>query len=87
MSDLRLLSSILRAALVLSFLLALGGAFVPGAVGTASAVACITVLVAAPVLRVAWLTVDWIRQGDRRFAPLGGVLLGVLVASAVVALF
>lgn len=87
MSDLRLLSSILRAGLVVAFALALGGAFIPGTVGTASAVACVAMLVSAPVLRVAWLTVDWARIGDRRFAALGGVLLAVLVASAVVALF
>jgi hypothetical protein len=87
MSDLRLLSSILRAGLVVAFALALGGAFIPGAVGTASAVACVALLVAAPVLRVGWLTVDWVRAGDRRFAALGGVLLAVLVTSALVALF
>ena len=87
MSDLRVLSSILRVGLIGAFALALGGAFIPGTVGTASAVACVALLIAAPVLRVAWLTVGWTRQGDRRFAALGGVLLGVLVASAVVALF
>lgn len=86
MSDLRVLASILRVGLVVAFVLALAGAFVPGAVGTASAVTCVALLIAAPVLRVGWLTVDWARQRDRRFAALGGVLLGVLVASAVVAL-
>jgi uncharacterized membrane protein len=87
MSDLRLLASILRIGLVAAFVLALGGAFVPGTVGRVSSVVCIALLIAAPVLRVGWLTVDWARAGDRRFAALGAVLLGVLVASAIVALF
>lgn len=86
MNDLRVLASILRVGVVVAFALALGGAFAPGPVGTASAVACIAVLVAAPVLRVGWLTVDWIRDGDRRFALLGGALLLVLATGAVVAL-
>jgi len=85
-NDLRVLASILRVGVVVSFALALAGAFVPGQVGTASAVACIAVLVAAPVLRVGWLTVDWIRDGDRRFALLGSALLLVLASGAVVAL-
>jgi hypothetical protein len=31
---------------------------------------------------VAWLTVDWARIGDRRFALLGVALLSVLAAGA-----
>jgi hypothetical protein len=34
---------------------------------------------------VIWLTVGWARQGDRHFAALGGVLVAVVVASAVIA--
>jgi hypothetical protein len=86
MNDLRALGWVLRALLGLAFLAALGGAFLPGRAGTVSAVACVAVLVGAPVLRVGWLTVGWLRQGDRRFAALGGVLLVVLAASGAVAL-
>jgi hypothetical protein len=86
MNDLRLLATILQGALVAAFVLGLGGAFVPGPVGTASAVAALAVLVGAPVLRVAWLTVDWHRAGDKRFALVGEALLVILVVSGVVAL-
>ena len=42
-------------------------------------------LISAPVVRVGWLTVEWARTGDRRFAAMGGVLLGVLVVSGLLA--
>jgi hypothetical protein len=48
-------------------------------------VACVVLLICAPVARVGWLTVEWARAGDRRFAMLGAVLLGVLVTSGVLA--
>ena len=64
--------------------LALGGAFVPGRVGDVSEVALLVVLIGAPVLRVAWLTVDWARERDRVFVGLGLVLLAVLAASGLI---
>ena len=79
------LAGLMQIALIAAFLLALGGAFVPGAIGHASGVACIALLMCAPVARVGWLTVEWARAGDRRFAMLGAVLLGVLVTSGVLA--
>jgi hypothetical protein len=85
MNDLRLLAAILQVGLVTAFVLGLGGAFIPGPLGTASAVGALAVLVGAPVLRVAWLTVDWGRAGDRRFAVFGAALLVVLAVSGVVA--
>jgi hypothetical protein len=84
MNDFRFLSRILQAALVLTFALALGGAFLPGTLGTASGTACIVILIAAPVLRVAWLVVDWSREKDTRFAFLGCGLLAVLAASGAI---
>lgn len=87
MTDLALLARVLRVALVVAFVGALGGAFLPGTVGTASEWVSLGVLIGAPVLRVGWLTWDWAREGDRRFAAIGGVLLGVLATSSVVALF
>ena len=80
-----LLARILRVALSAAFVAACGGAFVPGTVGDVSAIVCIGVLIAAPTLRVVWLTVVWARQGDRRFTAMGAVLLAVLVASALIA--
>ena len=79
------LAGVMQAALVVAFLLALGGAFVPGTAGHLSGVACIALLIAAPVVRVAWLTVEWARAGDRRFAALGAVLLAVLVTRGMLA--
>jgi len=79
------LAAVMQTALIAAFLLALGGAFVPGAIGHASGVACVALLICAPVARVGWLTVEWARTGDRRFALLGAVLLGVLVTSGLLA--
>jgi hypothetical protein len=84
-AHLGLLARVLQVALVVAFVTACGGAFIPGTVGDVSAIACVVVLIGAPALRVIWLTVGWARQGDRRFAALGGVLVAVVVASAVIA--
>ncbi len=86
MNDFRTLSKILMVALVATFVCALGGAFIPGPVGTVSGTACIVFLIAAPVLRVAWLVVDWTRTRDVKFALLGCALLVVLAASGGIAL-
>ena len=79
------LAGLMQTALIAAFLLALGGAFVPGAVGHASGVACVVLLISAPVVRVGWLTVEWARTGDHRFALLGALLLGVLATSGALA--
>lgn len=86
MSDLTRLAGIFRVALGVAFVLALGGAFVPGPAGTALAAAALVVLAGAPVVRVAWLTLDWTRTGDRRFALAGAALLAVLAAGGIIAL-
>lgn len=86
MNDLKTLSKILTIALVVTFACALGGAFIPGTVGHWSGTACIVILIAAPVLRVAWLVVDWTRLRDFRFAALGCGLLLVLMTSGAIAL-
>jgi hypothetical protein len=85
--DLAVLARILRVALVVAFAFALGGAFVPGRIGHVSEVALLVVLIGAPVLRVAWLTVDWGRERDRLFLGLGLVLLAVLGVSGLVSFF
>ncbi len=83
--SLQRLAGLMQVALVTAFLLALGGAFIPGGVGHASGATCIVILIAAPITRVAWLTGSWARSGDRRFALLGGALLMVLAGGAVLA--
>ena len=86
MNDLKLLGRILQIALFITFAFALGGAFLPGSIGQVSGTACIVILITAPVVRVGWLVVDWVRQGDKRFALLGSALLVVLAASGAIAL-
>lgn len=85
MNDLKSLARILQIALFVTFALALGGAFIPGSIGDVSGTACIVILITAPVVRVGWLVVDWVRQGDRRFALLGSALLLVLATSGAIA--
>ena len=84
MNDLGVLSKILVVALVVTFACALGGAFLPGTIGVWSGTACIIILIAAPVLRVTWLVVDWTRIRDVKFALLGCALLVVLATSGAI---
>ena len=84
MNDFGVLSKILMIALVVTFACALGGAFLPGAIGVWSGTACIVILIAVPVLRVTWLVVDWTRTRDVKFALLGSVLLVVLATSGAI---
>ena len=79
------LAGLMQVMLIAAFLLALGGAFIPGRIGHACGATCIVMLIAAPILRVAWLTTAWARAGDRRFALLGGGLLTVLAVGEVLA--
>ena len=48
------------------------------------AVATVALLLAMPVVRVAWLGVRWWRLGDRRFALVAAALLAVVALAAVV---
>jgi hypothetical protein len=84
MNDLEVLSKILTIALVVTFACALGGAFLPGTIGVWSGRACIVILIAAPVLRVTWLVVDWTKTRDVKFALLGCALLVVLATSGAI---
>lgn len=82
----RQLVAFLRGALVLALLLALGGVVLPGDAGRYSGVALVAILVAVPVVRVAWLLVRWVRRGDPRFAAAAAALLAVVAVGAVAAL-
>lgn len=79
------LATLMQVALVVAFLLALGGAFLSGEAGRVSGTLCVAVLISAPILRVLWLTVSWARDADRRFALFGGVLLAVLAVGSALA--
>jgi hypothetical protein len=61
-------------------------AVVATAVGTATwlGTATVVTLIAAPVVRVVWLGVRWLRLGDRRYAAVcAGLLVIMAVAAAV----
>ncbi|QGG95333.1 hypothetical protein [Actinomarinicola tropica] len=78
----RHLVTFLRALYVLAFALALAGVVLPGEAGDAAGTALVATLVAAPVLRIAWLLVRWIRRRDLRFAAVAFGLLVVIGAGA-----
>ena len=61
------------------------GALLPGAAGIAVATAAVAAVVAAPLVRVAWLTFRWTQEDDRRFVTLGVALLTVVAAGAALA--
>jgi hypothetical protein len=55
-----------------------------GEVRDALGVAAVAALVLAPVLRVGWLSVRWLRLGDPRFAAVAAGLLLVVALAALV---
>jgi hypothetical protein len=74
------------AAVVTLVLAALG--LLPGMVGLVAGTAALAVVIAAPLLRVAWLAVRWWRSGDRHYALIAVALLAVVgagVAAATIA--
>lgn len=75
-----LLVRALRVLGLAAWALALGGVLLPGDVGRGSAVALVTLLVIAPLLRVGWLCVRWARRKDPWFALAAGAL--VVIASS-----
>ncbi|HSL58090.1 MAG TPA: hypothetical protein VK866_09640 [Acidimicrobiales bacterium] len=72
----------LRAATVVAVVLAAGALVLPDRWGERAGTAMVGVLIGAPVLRVAWLTVRWVRRGDVRFALTGVALLVVIAVAA-----
>lgn len=52
----------------------------PGRAGDAVAAACLVLVGSAPVVRVGWLAVRWLRFGDRRYAALAVLLLAVVAS-------
>ena len=68
----------LRITIRVTLVASLAGAFVPGGVGRAASATAVGFVIAAPLLRVAWLTYRWWRWGDRAFASVAAVLLLVV---------
>jgi hypothetical protein len=66
--------------------LAIGALVIPaGDLRDRVAVAAFAALIAAPVVRVGWLGVRWLRLGDPRFALVAGGLVLVVILAALVA--
>jgi hypothetical protein len=74
----------LRAATVAAVVLSVVTVLVPEAVGRAAGAAVVTILVAVPLLRVAWLAQRWARKGDWLFTTVACVLLGIVAMAALV---
>jgi hypothetical protein len=68
-----------------AFVAALAGLLLPDPVGEAASGVAVAVVVAAPLIRVAWLAVRWYRRGDRRYAAVAVSLLLVVGAGSVIA--
>lgn len=82
----RHLVAFLRVLYVIAFALALGGVLLPGELGDAAGAGLVTMLIAAPVLRIAWLAARWVRRRDLRFAAVAVGLLVVIGVGALTAL-
>lgn len=80
------MSAMLRFLARAAFIAALVGLLLPGPVGRAGSAAAVAVVVAAPLLRVAWLAVRWYLRGDQRYAAVAAGLLLVVGTGSVVAL-
>ena len=57
----------------------------PDPVGDAASVTAVGVVVAVPLMRVAWLAVRWYRRGDRRYAAVAAGVLLIVGAGSVLA--
>lgn len=67
----------LRAATVTAAVLAALAVVLPDPAGSYAGGAAVAVLIAAPLLRVAWLAVRWARRNDVRFALAAAGLLAL----------
>lgn len=79
----RRLARFLRVAVMATFAIAVAALVLPGRAGTVLGVAMVAVLVAVPLIRLAWLARRWLGRGDRRFA-LVALLLGLIVSAGAV---
>ncbi len=80
------LSSALGIAVNVAAVLVLGALLLPERVGEVAGGALLVVLVATPLLRVAWFVQRWYRRGDVKFALVGASVLVVVGVGAGLAL-
>lgn len=79
----RRLARFLRLAAIATFALAVAAVVLPGRVGRASGTLVVVVLVAVPLVRLAWLGRRWLRKGDRRFAFVAALLGLIILAGSI----
>jgi hypothetical protein len=65
---------------------ALVGVFLPDPVGAVASAVAVAIVVAVPLVRVAWLAIRWYRRGDRRYAAVAAGLLLIVGTGSVLAL-
>jgi hypothetical protein len=75
----------MRITIRVTLVAALLGTFVPGEVGRVVSASAVGLVIAAPLLRVAWLTYRWWRWGDRAYASVAAALLVVVGTGAAIA--
>jgi hypothetical protein len=64
---------------------ALAGTLIPGRTGRSASAAAVGLVIAAPLLRVSWLSYRWWRWGDRLFASVAASLLLVVGTGTAIA--
>ena len=64
---------------------ALAAMVLPGDAGSAAAAAAVGLVIAAPLVRVSWLSDRWWRWGDRGFGAVAASLLLIVGIGAVLA--
>jgi hypothetical protein len=77
---------LLQGSAAVALVLGIAGAVLPGDAGIVAATGAVTVVVAAPLVRLLWLAGRWARKGDVRFAALAVVLLAVVATGAAISL-
>ena len=80
------MTAMLRFLIRAAFVTALAGVVLPRPLGTVASALAVGIVVAAPLLRVAWLAIRWYLRGDRRYAAVAASLLVVVGSGSVIAL-
>ena len=75
----------LRLTIRVTLVAAVAGTVIPGETGRAASAAAVGFIVAAPLVRVGWLTYRWWRWGDRVFASVAAALLLVVGTGTAIA--
>ena len=68
-----------------AFVAALTGLLLPDPVGESASAVAVAVVIAAPLIRVAWLAVRWYGRGDVRYAAVATSLLLVVATGSAIA--